>query len=166
MSTIAATVLTIAAFVYLSEAVGVYRAYRRDFRDDPWWSCAVVAVLWPVALAVQLLPKKLFVLPLAAALLSGCVNVYERWPTSAPQVVDIYQATRAAAGLAVVGSFPQMMSDSPSDSGSLRWENCLTVPFIGLPCAVDALCEAVLDTALLPCDLILSNQRNKKGNEQ
>ena len=103
---------------------------------------------------------------LAAALLSGCVNIYERWPTTNPRIEGVYQATRAAAGLAVVGSFPQMMSDNPSDSGSLRWENCFSIPFIGLPFAVDALCEAVLDTALLPCDLILSNQRNKKGTNQ
>lgn len=98
---------------------------------------------------------------LAAALLSGCVNVYERWPTSAPRIEGVYQATRAAAGLAVVGSFPQMMSDNPGDCG-FRWENCFSIPFIGLPFAVDALCEAVIDTALLPCDLILTNQRKEK----
>ena len=105
--------------------------------------------------------KRLIAILAAALLSSGCVNVYERWPTSDPQIVDIYQATRAAAGLAIIGSFPQMMSDNPSDSGSFHWENCLTVPFIGLPCAVDALCEAVLDTALLPCDLLLTNQRKE-----
>lgn len=100
----------------------------------------------------------------AAALLSGCVNCYTRWPTTDPRIEIVYQPTRTAAAFAIVGSFPQMMSDCPPDSGSFCWENIFTIAFIGLPMAVDTLCEAVLDTALLPVDLILSNQRNKKGN--
>ena len=119
MSSVAATILTIA---YLSGAVGVYRAYRRDFRDDPWWSCAVVAVLWPVVLAVQLIPKKLFILPLAAHL-SGCLSTVARvhgcWG-------EPYIGTQCALGYA--GTVPLLWADLPFD--------------------------AVLDTVLLPADLI------------
>ena len=107
MSSVAATILTIA---YLSGAVGVYRAYRRDFRDDPWWSCAVVAVLWPVVLAVQLIPKKLFVLPLAAVLLSGCMSTVARvegcWG-------EPYIGTQGA--LAYAGMVPLLWADLPFD---------------------------------------------------
>ena len=68
------------------------------------------------------------------------------------------QSTGTAAALALVCSFPQMMSDNPS-TPSFMWENCLTIPFLGLPCAVDAACEAVVDTVCLPCDLWLAGAR-------
>ena len=56
MSIVMAALLTAVAYIYLVGAVGVYRAFRRDFRDDPWWACAATAVLWPVVLAIQFFP--------------------------------------------------------------------------------------------------------------
>ena len=56
MSIVMATLLTVIAYIYLGGAVGVYRLGRREFPDDPWWACAMTAVLWPVALAIQFFP--------------------------------------------------------------------------------------------------------------
>lgn len=97
----------------------------------------------------------------AVALLSGCINAYTRFPTTAPRIERVYQCSSEAAGLAIVCSFPQCMSDNPGDGGFM-WENCLTIPFLGLPCAVDALCEACIDTVLLPVDWPLSASRGDK----
>lgn len=102
---------------------------------------------------------------LAAAILSlasGCVNVYERFPTTEPKIVDVYQCSRCAAGLTVVASFPQMMSDSPSTSNRLMWENLVSVPLFGLPLAVDTVLEACVDTVLFPADFYLA----KRGKGQ
>ena len=94
----------------------------------------------------------------------GCVNLYTRCPTTAPQITRCYQSTGTAAALAIVCSFPQMMSDNPGDGGFM-WENCFTIPFLGLPCAVDAACEAVVDTVCLPCDWWLSEARERKEKQ-
>ena len=99
---------------------------------------------------------------LAASILSffgGCVNIYTRCPTTDARIERVYQNTGQAAAFAIVASFPQMMSDSPSESESFRLENCLTIPFLGLPIAVDAVCEACLDTVFFPCDHLISNLR-------
>ena len=64
------------------------------------------------------------------------------------------------AAMTVVASFPQMMSDSPGD-GWFRWENCLTIPLLGLPCLVDTACETCLDTVFLPADWIISEVREE-----
>lgn len=56
MSIVIAKLLTVIALIYLGGAVGAYCAFRRDFPDDPWWACAVTAVLWPVVFAIQLFP--------------------------------------------------------------------------------------------------------------
>lgn len=95
-------------------------------------------------------------------MLGGCINMYERFPTTAPRIEGVYQCSRQAAALTVVGSFPQMMSDSPSTSNSFMWENLISIPFIGLPMAVDTVCEAVIDTACLPVDWKLSENRKDK----
>jgi uncharacterized protein YceK len=93
------------------------------------------------------------------ALLGGCVNIYTRCPGTDEKITQVYQCSREAAALAVIGSCPQMMSDAP-DRG-WRWENCLTIPFIGLPCAVDAVCEGVIDTVCLPVDWPLAEARKE-----
>jgi len=95
----------------------------------------------------------------AFAILGGCMNLYTRCPWTNPKIEDVYQCSREAVAFAMIGSFPQMMSDAP-DRG-WRWENCLTIPFIGLPCAVDAVCEGVIDTVCLPVDWPLSASRKE-----
>lgn len=94
-----------------------------------------------------------------AIILCGCVNVYTRFPTTLPRIETCYQCTRVMAGMTVVGSFPQMMSDSPSESESLCWMNLVSVPFIGLPLFVDTCLESVVDTVFLPADWPLSAAR-------
>lgn len=97
----------------------------------------------------------LAVLALACA---GCVNLYTRFPTTNPRIETCYQCTRVMAAMTVVGSFPQMMSDSPGNRG-FTWENVFTIPFLGLPCAVDSVCEACIDTVCLPIDWPLAAAR-------
>ena len=104
--------------------------------------------------------KKLFLIVLLAAM-CGCVNIYTRWPTTDERIDRVYQCSREAAALSVICSFPQMMSDNPGKSGFM-WENIFTIPFLGLPCAVDAVCEACIDTVCLPVDWPLSAVRNGK----
>lgn len=87
----------------------------------------------------------------------GCVNCYTRWPTTYERITEVYQCSREAAQLSILFSFPQVMSDGPS-RGFMR-ENLLTIPFMGLPCAVDAVCEACIDTVCLPVDWPLSAAR-------
>ena len=100
--------------------------------------------------------KRLFAIALLA--LGGCLNCYERFPTTAPRIESVYQCTRGAAALTTIASFPQMMGN---DRG-FRWANLITVPFLGLPCAVDTICEACVDTVLLPVDWPLTAARNKE----
>ena len=87
----------------------------------------------------------------------GCVNCYTRWPTTDERIDRVYQCSREAAALSVIVSFPQAMSDGPSRG--FMWENLLTIPFLGLPCAVDAVCEACIDTVCLPVDWPLAASR-------
>ena len=91
----------------------------------------------------------------------GCVNLYERAPWTNPEIRSVYQCSRAAAGLSVIIAFPQAMSDGPSRG--FMWENLLTIPFLGFPCAVDAVCEACIDTVCLPVDWPLAASR--RGGE-
>lgn len=103
---------------------------------------------------------KIVAITLALAL-SGCINAYTRFPTTDEKITNVYQCSRKAAGLSIICSFPQCMSDNPRDGGFM-WENCFTIPFLGLPCAVDAVCEACVDTVLLPVDWSLSTLRKDK----
>ena len=96
----------------------------------------------------------------AVAALSGCMNLYTRFPTTSAKVERVYQSSREMAAISVIAAFPQMMSDCPSDSG-LMWENLISVPFLGLPCAVDAVLEACVDTVCLPADWPLSAYRKE-----
>ena len=102
----------------------------------------------------------LAVLALACA---GCVNLYTRWPATEERIADVYQCSREAAELSILCSFPQAMSDGPSRG--FIWENILTIPFLGLPCAVDAVCEACIDTVCLPVDWPLAAARASDTKE-
>ncbi len=98
---------------------------------------------------------------LLAAIMSGCMNCYVRAPWTDGRIERVYECSREVAALSVICAFPQMMSDSPSTSGSWCWANLFTVPFMGLPCAVDALCEGVVDTVCLPIDWPLAEARKE-----
>lgn len=93
----------------------------------------------------------------ALAMLAGCVNIYTRCPGTDEKITQVYQCSREAAALSILCSFPQAMSDGPSRG--FMWENLLTIPFLGLPCAVDAVCEACVDTVCLPVDWPLAASR-------
>ena len=96
----------------------------------------------------------------ACSALSGCVNCYTRWPTTDKRIYRVYQSSREAAELSVLASFPQAMSDCPSRG--FVWENILTITFLGLPCAADAVCEACIDSVCLPVDWPLAASRKRK----
>lgn len=98
---------------------------------------------------------------IGVSLMTGCVNLYTRCPGTNAQIEEVYQSSRLAAAFSIVGAFPQMMSDNPSTSGSWRWENLISIPFIGLPCTVDAVCEACIDTVCLPVDWPLAASRRE-----
>ncbi len=102
-----------------------------------------------------------FLLIVSLAAMCGCVNFYTRWPTTDAHIDRVYQCSREATALSVICSFSQMMNDGPSESFML--ENIFTIPFLGLPCAVDAVCEACIDTACLPFDWPMSATRCKEG---
>lgn len=103
---------------------------------------------------------KRIALLLAVAAFCGCINLYTRFPTSEPRIEGVYQSTRQAAALSLVASFPQMMSDCPGKSGFML-ENCLTIPFLGFPCAVDTALEFCVDTVCVPFDWMLSAAREE-----
>ena len=100
--------------------------------------------------------KQAVVLALLAC--CGCVNLYTRSPSTDPQITRCYQSTDAAASLACVAAFPQLLGEERG----LAWANLLTVPCLGLPCAVDTALEAVVDTLFLPGDLWLARTRKRK----
>lgn len=107
--------------------------------------------------------KKLATIAIAATM-CGCMNCYTRFPTTDAKIERVYQCSREMAALSVICSFPQMMSDCPGDNGFM-WENCLTIPFLGLPCAVDGVCEACIDTVCLPFDWPVSAARGREAGE-
>jgi len=92
----------------------------------------------------------------------GCINVYNRLPCG-PRLEEVYESTHQAAALTLVAAFPQIMADGKQ---GFMWENLLTVPFLGIPCAVDTVLEACVDTVFLPWDLYVrhtsSNTEGKK----
>lgn len=101
-----------------------------------------------------------FVTVCALAICTGCVNCYTRCPGTDSRIESVYQPSRAALGCSIICAFPQMMSDCPSDD-EFKAYNVLTVP-LGLLVLGDALCEAVVDTAFLPADFIISRTRKAK----
>lgn len=90
--------------------------------------------------------------------LCGCINCYTRFPTSDTRIERVYQCSRQAAALSIVAAFPQVMTDTGHPE-PFMWENIFTIPFLGLPCAVDAVCEGVIDTVCLPVDWPLAAAR-------
>jgi len=94
----------------------------------------------------------------ALSAFAGCMNVYNRAPWTCGRIELVYQSSREATWMAMGLAFPQLMCDT---SDGFIVENILTVPFLGLPCAVDAACEALIDTALLPVDWPLSAARRR-----
>lgn len=64
------------------------------------------------------------------------------------------------AGITLIASFPQMMADS-GPHPAFMWENCISIPFFGLPCFVDTVLEGVVDTICLPYDIPVSIHREK-----
>ena len=87
----------------------------------------------------------------------GCINVYNRSP-GGPRLEEVYESTHQAAALTLIAAFPQIMADGKQ---GFMWENLLTVPFLGIPCAVDTVLEACVDTVCLPVDACLISHRRK-----
>lgn len=110
--------------------------------------------------------NKVIAIYLSSLMLAGCVNVVSvRNPFSNEKVEEIYQGTKTATTVALVVSFPQMMSDRPSDYGFKPY-NMLTIP-CGIVCFADVMLESVVDTVCLPFDIPVSKNRNeKKGNSK
>ena len=95
----------------------------------------------------------------AIAYLCGCVNIYTRNPITDMRIEDSYQSTEIALTATLALSFPQMVSLGGNSKG-LQWYNCLTIPFFGLPCAIDSVCEGVLDTVFYPIDYLIVEKRH------
>lgn len=96
----------------------------------------------------------------SALFLSGCMNMYVRWPTTPREIEKVYQSTGEMAGITLIASFPQMMADS-GPHPAFMWENCISIPFFGLPCFVDTVLEGCVDTICLPYDIPVSISRQK-----
>ena len=98
----------------------------------------------------------------ALLFVTGCMNAYVRWPTTERQIESVYQSTGEMAGITIIASFPQMMSDNGSPDGFIP-ENLISIPFLGLPCLVDTVLEGVIDTVCLPYDWPVSHYRAKRN---
>lgn len=109
-----------------------------------------------VRIALREWTRKLFGVTLLV-FTCGCLNVYNRFP-GGPRLEEVYESTHQAAALTLVASFPQIMADGKQ---GFMWENLLTVPFLGIPCAVDTVLEACVDTVCLPVDACLISHRRK-----
>jgi uncharacterized protein YceK len=107
-----------------------------------------------------MLLKKAILTLVLASLLQGCMNLYIRCPGH-PYVEMPYQSTSAMANLTVVAAFPQILPMNETDG--FVWQNCLTIPLLGLPCAIDTCLEAVVDTVCLPYDLSVSKSKEKSN---
>ena len=92
-------------------------------------------------------------------LTSGCMNLYTRSPFTEKRIERTYQPSGETFGLAIIVSFPQMMSDNPS-TPDFMVENIFTIP-CGIIVGVDGCVELVLDTVFWPCDKIIVYNRTK-----
>lgn len=97
---------------------------------------------------------------LAAATLlcaaSGCINLlYVRNPASRETLRETYQSTSYAAVLTCAVSFP---GSFVADGKEAEFDpiSILTIPFLGIPCLADTLCEGVIDTLLFPADYLIT----------
>ena len=91
---------------------------------------------------------------------SGCMNLYTRSPLTEKRIERTYQSTGETFSLAIIVSFPQMMSDNPS-TPDFMMENIFTIP-CGIVVGVDGCAELVLDTVFWPCDKIIVYSRIKE----
>lgn len=89
----------------------------------------------------------------------GCINIYTRCPGTDSRIDYCYQSTDTAGAATLIGSFPQMMV--PTGDRGLEWYNIFTVTLIGVPCFVDTVCEAALDTVFYPIDYFIVKERDK-----
>lgn len=97
-------------------------------------------------------------LALAAALLTGCMNMYTRCPCTNANIIETYQSTKYMASMSFVVMFPQVMMPSGSNKLMLP-ENFISIP-IGCLFFADTVCEAAVDTALWPVDELWLSKRN------
>ena len=109
-------------------------------------------------------PVKTTLLALSLSiLLSGCINMYTRFPTTEPFIADTYQSTEVSVAPAPVVTFPQVMNGW---SPRIEPENLFTIPF-GLLVLCDTALEASVDTLCWPWDKYISNKREReRGNGQ
>ena len=105
------------------------------------WSLRMVRLSWLTGL-------------LCALLLGGCINLYTRCPGTDPKIDYCYQSTDTAAMMTVVASFPQIMATM--DTKGPEWYNIFTVTLLGIPFLADTICEAAIDTVLLPIDYAIT----------
>lgn len=105
---------------------------------------------------------KSLIMPLLAAvaltLTSGCVNIcFTRNPWSNEKVRSCYQSTTWGLMFTCAACCPTSFIDThPSEFDPI----CIfTIPFIGLPSLADTVCEAAIDTVLLPFDWPISAYR-------
>ena len=103
--------------------------------------------------------RKLLAIAATCLAMSGCVNVYTRWPTTDIKIESTYQCTCNAFDISLIVAFPQTMGYG-NEKGFI-WENIFTIP-LGLLGLVDVACEGVLDTVCLPYDWPISNHRKKQ----
>lgn len=92
--------------------------------------------------------------------LTGCMNAYVRCPSTSRRIESVYQSTGEMAGVTLIASFPQIMACS-GPHPVFMWENCISVPFLGLPCFTDTVLEGIVDTVCLPYDIPVSIHRKK-----
>ena len=95
---------------------------------------------------------------IGVSLMTGCVNLYTRCPGTDARIEEVYQSSRAAAGMSALVAFPQAMSDGPSRG--FMWANIFTIP-LGCLGLCDAAVEACIDTVCLPVDWPLAASRKE-----
>lgn len=79
-------------------------------------------------------------------LLSGCINLIERWPTTSSKVTETYQATLLSTSMLNYVVNGEAYNDKVDYTVSC-------VCFVP-PLAINTALEAVCDTVLYPADLI------------
>ena len=90
------------------------------------------------------------------AIMSGCVNIYTRFPTTSARIESPYQCTKEAAAFSYVVMFPQIILSGRQ--GVFMWANLISVP-AGCVCMCDVPFEAVLDTICIPYDMTVSKEK-------
>ncbi len=89
--------------------------------------------------------KHIFAIALCC-LLSGCVNIVQRWPTTSTKVTETYQATLLSYSMLTYVNNGEAYHDKVDHVVS--W--ILFVP----PLTINTVLEAAIDTVLYPADLV------------